>query len=403
MLRDEVLNFSLNLFDHLKIKYQILNSTLKLDDNFDYGLRLALGIKDRLDQFLSTKYLTKLKKQREVLIIEDEFDCNYILIPASNLKEAIILIGPIRFTAINNNKIKNIIDRLSLPNTYFSYLTQYFQTISVINDKNHFFKYLNCLVEHLFAPHSYIIRNVKVFSDFNKHFDEINPDSNPETLKIIKARYEKEQELMEAISVGDINKAKELLTYYEHPKRLKDQLRDSKNFLIIDNTLFRKAAQIASVHPIYLDEISSKFAYKIEMIRNLDDAKRLRIKMLEEYCHLVANMSVKGYSSNISKVINYIMLHLNEDLSLNYLSTKFHINPSYLSDRFKKEVGINLIDFINKKRIEHAVYLINIGNNSLQSIGELCGFDNYSYFVRTFKRYAKITPSAFKKQSIKKM
>ena len=81
---------------------------------------------------------------------------------------------------------------------------------------------------------------------------------NHEVSKSIEQRYQGEQNLMEAISRGDYAAAKECLNQmdsYGLEQRLADTIRDKKNYLIIFNTLCRKAAQYGRVHPVYFPPV----------------------------------------------------------------------------------------------------------------------------------------------------
>ena len=121
--------------------------------------------------------------------------------------------------------------------------------------------------------------------------------------------------------------------------------------MVIYNTILRKAAEQGYVHPVYLDEISSKYAKKIENLTTPQDTSLMK-EMARKYCLLVRNYSVRGYSPVIQKVINQINLNLTSDLGLKNLSEMFHISANYLSSLFKKEMGITLTDYVNKRRVE---------------------------------------------------
>ena len=172
--------------------------------------------------------------------------------------------------------------------------------------------------------------------------------------------------------------------------------RDQKNYLIIGNTLFRKAAQRGKVHPIYLDELSSKMAAKIENITSVSQVDPLRREMVRKYCFLVKTYSTKGFSPIIQKVLNYIALNLASDLTLKNLSSIFSLNSSYLSAMFKKETGITLTSYVNSKRIDRAVYLLNTQIDSIQDIAILCGIPDLTYFTKLFKKAKGMTPTKYR-------
>ncbi len=168
----------------------------------------------------------------------------------------------------------------------------------------------------------------------------------------------------------------------------------------IFNTLLRKAAEQGAIHPVYLDELSSKFAKEIEELTSIDEHS-LAKEMLQKYCLLVKNHSVKGYSPVIQKTLNQISLDLTGDLSLRNLSEKFSISAGYLSALFKKEVGMTLTDYVNRKRIDHAAMLLSSTNLQIQTISSYCGMNDINYFTRTFKKLKGMTPKKYREMMSK--
>ena len=101
---------------------------------------------------------------------------------------------------------------------------------------------------------------------------------NQDVSDSIELRYKNEQALMDAISRGDYTSAREYLNTgnsYGMEQRLADTTRDKKNYLIIFNTLCRKAAQYGGVHPVYLDELSSRFAIQLETLYSVSRLEAL--------------------------------------------------------------------------------------------------------------------------------
>ncbi len=120
--------------------------------------------------------------------------------------------------------------------------------------------------------------------------------------------------------------------------------------------------------------------------------------MVKEYCLLVKKHSSNNYSLPVQRVITYIDTDLTADLSLKALSDSLNINPSYLSTLFKKEMGMTLTNYVNKKRIEHAVYLLSSTDMQIQNIAQYCGIPDVNYFTKIFKKVMNKTPSEFKEE-----
>ena len=119
-------------------------------------------------------------------------------------------------------------------------------------------------------------------------------------------------------------------------------------------------------------------------------------EMVRKYCLLVKNHSMKGYSLLIRKVLTQIDYDLTADLGLKNLATQLNVNSSYLSTLFKKETGSTLTEYVNQKRIEHAVFLLNSSSLQIQMIAQYSGIPDVNYFTKTFKKIIGITPKEYR-------
>ena len=118
--------------------------------------------------------------------------------------------------------------------------------------------------------------------------------------------------------------------------------------------------------------------------------------MVHKYCLLVKNHSMKGYSLLIQKVLVRIDSDLTADLSLKTQAALLNVNASYLSTLFKKETGQTLTDYVNKKRVEHALFLLNSSSMQIQTIAQYCGIPDVNYFTKIFKKYVGKTPKEYR-------
>jgi len=179
-------------------------------------------------------------------------------------------------------------------------------------------------------------------------------------------------------------------------ERTADPVRNAKNYSIIMNTLLRKAAESGGVHPVYLDSISSGFAFKIEALTTLAEAEELMGEMFRSYCRLVRKHSMKNYSPPIQKVIATIDFDLTANLTLSALATMQNISPSYLSALFKQEVGETLTEYVNGKRIKRAMQLLETTKMQVQTIAQNCGILDVHYFSKIFKKTTGMTPKEYR-------
>ncbi|HIT90629.1 MAG TPA: helix-turn-helix domain-containing protein [Candidatus Merdenecus merdavium] len=221
------------------------------------------------------------------------------------------------------------------------------------------------------------------------------------SIHLIKERYDKENELLNAVKKG--NQEAAVIAYHDFlsfqiAPRDKDPLRDRKNLSFVLNTLLRKACETSFVHPVYLDEVSRQYALKIESAISTKQLENLNLEMIRKYCILVKNKSLRNHSPIIRKTVDYINLNLSSPLGLKDLANLFNVNHSYLSTLFKKEIGETLTDYVNKQRINAALKLLNTGYMQVQDIAYYVGISDVNYFSKLFKKQVGDTPSGYWKK-----
>jgi AraC-like DNA-binding protein len=93
----------------------------------------------------------------------------------------------------------------------------------------------------------------------------------------------------------------------------------------------------------------------------------------------------------------YIDEYYSEPLTVNQLSTHFHISPQYLIKMFKKAIDVSPYQYLLNKRIAEAKKLLVTQHElSIAEIGSLVGIDNPSQFIARFKAQVHCTPLEFR-------
>ncbi|MGO4698543.1 helix-turn-helix domain-containing protein [Paenibacillus sp. 2TAB26] len=106
----------------------------------------------------------------------------------------------------------------------------------------------------------------------------------------------------------------------------------------------------------------------------------------------------KSHNTDLkSQVVEHVLHNLNDmNISLTSISLAFDINPTYLSRFFKEQTGENLVDFVNKRRVDKVKSLLAETNHAIQDIAEQCGFASSQSLLRVFKKYEGITPGQYR-------
>lgn len=99
----------------------------------------------------------------------------------------------------------------------------------------------------------------------------------------------------------------------------------------------------------------------------------------------------------IHAITRYLQEHLAQDVSLNVLAEEFHLNPQYISQLFKSEIGVNFLAYLTNIRMEQAKKLLLTTPLSIAEVSEQSGYADYRVFTKAFKKSEGITPSQYRR------
>lgn len=99
-------------------------------------------------------------------------------------------------------------------------------------------------------------------------------------------------------------------------------------------------------------------------------------------------------NDKINEVVAYINDNLTESLSLDHLAQTFYVSKFHLSNKFKQYTGLTLYQFIMKKRLTVARNMLRTGVPVTDACLR-CGFNDYSNFLKAFKREFGHNPSEY--------
>ena len=337
----------------------------------------------------------------------EEENCIFRIPKGEEREGDFVVIGPYKKAYMERYELNERMKEQNLSPSYYHELEEYYNSIPMITNHTAFEMVICNTVKLLYAKEEVemqFLENLK--RDSNRMWIGTTQEERTVLFQLLEERYRIEQEILFFVSQGNIEKALEFLNQsnrYKIAKRYKEKNRNYRNLLISFNTLCRKSVETSFVHPVYIDELSTKFAKQIETVCSETEALKLKTQMIRKYCMLVKNYSLKGYSPLIQKVINYIELNLVEELTLKVLAEKFSVNASYLSDVFKKEVGETLTSYVNHKRIKQAIFYLNTSQMQVQEIATEVGVFDVNYFIKLFKKLVGKTPREYRNSILLKI
>lgn len=144
-----------------------------------------------------------------------------------------------------------------------------------------------------------------------------------------------------------------------------------------------------------VSELLCDYARKLELCENLDESMEVYKKYVKSVLDI--KMKIRTYNREIAKVIKYIEENYSKKISLQMVAAVVEMSPTYICSLFKKEVNVNISEYIMQMRIEKAKDMLSNSNMKTYEIAERVGFSDESYFSRSFKKITGNWPNEFKK------
>lgn len=127
-----------------------------------------------------------------------------------------------------------------------------------------------------------------------------------------------------------------------------------------------------------------------QMLANTDEVVNLKSRPL-------ANASVLKEQQRLHKIYHFIETHYQQQINVHEVAALSHLTTPAFCRYFKKSTHLTFTDFVNQYRINQAKKLLLHDKNVTEACYG-CGFENLSYFNKTFKKLAGENPGTFKKK-----
>ncbi|WP_168120239.1 cache domain-containing protein [Paenibacillus sp. HB172176] len=210
---------------------------------------------------------------------------------------------------------------------------------------------------------------------------------------------EKEQQLINYVNAGDYTGAKATLdAIIDGNLEQENVSADLLRCLLFDMcSTMMKAGMEANLER---DELYEENLAAIRELSSGSTVSAMRERM-SQFLYKICLLSEERRKSSKyrlkDRVLDYIEEHYKDNkLGINMISEHFGLHPSYMSRFFKEQAGDTLTDYMNRFRVEKSKELLLRDDIFIKDISDLVGFYSISTYIRLFKKYEGVTPSAYR-------
>jgi len=213
---------------------------------------------------------------------------------------------------------------------------------------------------------------------------------------------EKEDELLSAISKGDIHTADTVLA--EITKQMMfhhgGNIEVLRSRVVELTVLLSRAALKGGANIDAILGLNYGYLREIDGFSTIEDIVLWLQTTMRQFTQHVFDFSGGKHTDIIYKAVDYIKRNYAAKLTLKELADNLFISRQYFNRIFKESTGQTPGSYITFVRIEESKKLLRNSSVNIVDIPEMVGFENQSYFTKVFKSETGFTPGQYRRENL---
>ena len=165
------------------------------------------------------------------------------------------------------------------------------------------------------------------------------------------------------------------------------------SFIAVYNMLLKKYELLKSFHEDIrknVDLASAFLVFPLEKLKSGIESIIMLMKVTDDNSDMIEGMNL------IHNLEQYVLQHIDEDISLLKLASVVNYNPSYLSRYYKQITKKNISSFVRDIKVSKAKELLQNNDYLVKDVAMAIGFYSVSYFSAFFVKNVGLTPQAYR-------
>lgn len=371
--------------------------------------RPALSFPDNLAEFYSDDARgisdIRFSQNPDYYISASHAYLGYVQIADS---EDFLIIGPVFSTPLSNDTLHTFVQEFFIApdkRAEFTQLLSVFPQISL----SHFLNTLSylhlCLNDELKNIWEQLVTSPRITSSDldNRHREQVLKAKEEQTFH---NTYLYERELFSYVQMGDEHGLKNFAAQTSFGLvegiTAPNPLRQMKNIFIATTTQATRAAVAGGLDAEQAYQLSDVYIQECESMQDVNAISQLQYAMLMDFTARVAHSKIpQGMSPEIFQCVQFITCHTADTIGIEDVVAHVGRSRSYLTKKFKKELGFEMGGFIMRCKLEEAKSLLTCSGKSLSEISNYLCFSSQAYFQTVFKKKYGLTPLQYRNQTRK--
>ncbi|MFD1318518.1 helix-turn-helix domain-containing protein [Loigolactobacillus zhaoyuanensis] len=318
-----------------------------------------------------------------------------------------LLLGPALSIPLDDQEIRIFMKEHIIPNRSFESIQTAINRIPPmpIQQFLHILKFLNYQINQEEISDktllNFLIPDNSTTNFYSQSRFYINSTSSTEIKQSFTSAYQAEQLLLHYIETGNLNKLHQHALRSDLPipnigttPMSQQKMSGIVVITVITRFVIKKGMDIDTAL-----RLSDIYLQGIDCAMNTKELTTLIINAYIDYSKRLQAIKIPATTSPlITNCIQYARQSINTPITVSDVAHFVGKSLSYVSSKFKKELGFTLSTFINRCKIEEAQNLLQNTNMTIAEISNYLCFSDQSYFYRVFRQIIGSTPLQYKRK-----
>ena len=112
----------------------------------------------------------------------------------------------------------------------------------------------------------------------------------------------------------------------------------------------------------------------------------------DPFSKVTITLSEKDFLQSINAIL---VKNMKSNIDIIGIANLLHVSKSTLDKKIRKRTKKNISQYIREFKLDYAIKLINLGERNIQFLADETGFNSFSYFSTSFKKYIGVSPSDY--------
>ena len=161
----------------------------------------------------------------------------------------------------------------------------------------------------------------------------------------------------------------------------------------IKDTVKEQCEQLVEIYGAKKEESQSKITAQIK-------TKIILLQFILELWKrgFIVENDTSGKNTVEKEMVSYIQQNFTGKILLKEFGEQFHLSEKYISRYFKEHFHITISQYVTYLRLEHAKHLLQDTDIPVTEVAMQSGYQNVSYFIRSFKKTYGVSPLKYRKK-----